>query len=195
MKALDRLLQSWRIAKARPYIPPGARLLDVGCHDGSLFRQLSDRIGDGVGIDPELETARTFCGAKLLPGIFPDDLGAESPFDAITMLAMIEHVPTERLPALARACSENLASGGVLIVTVPAPAVDVILALLKALRLIDGMSLEQHHGFHPHDTIDIFSDLELVVARRFQLGLNYLFVFRKVVLDPDGGSPSGCGDE
>jgi hypothetical protein len=50
-----------------------------------------------------------------------------------------------------------------------------------AVRLIDGMSLEQHHGFDPRQTRSVFEPcgLRLVRASRFQLGFNNLFVFQK----------------
>ena len=51
MKALDHLLRRWRIAKARPWILRGSRVLDVGCFDAAIFRQLEDRVSGGVGID------------------------------------------------------------------------------------------------------------------------------------------------
>ncbi|HEY7819578.1 MAG TPA: hypothetical protein VIG29_15255, partial [Vicinamibacteria bacterium] len=52
---------------------------------------------------------------------------------------------------------------------------------LKFLRLIDGMALDEHHGFEPSDTPAIFSGfgLRLVRRRKFQLGLNNLFVFQR----------------
>src|SRR5262249_12302748 len=74
-----------------------------------------------------------------------------------------------------------LQPGGRVIVTVPAPLVDSIVDLMRCLRLADGMSLEEHHGFDPTTTPEVFArhGLELEHVSRFQLGLNYLFVFRK----------------
>jgi hypothetical protein len=63
--------------------------------------------------------------------------------------------------------------------------VDRILAVLKFIRLIDGMSLEEHYGFEPRGVPSLFSvgEMELVKAGRFQLGCNNLFVFRKSMVD------------
>jgi hypothetical protein len=60
--------------------------------------------------------------------------------------------------------------------------VDWILAVLKFLRLIDGMSLEEHHGYQVKQTTAIFSakSFRLLRRKRFQLGLNNLFVFERV---------------
>lgn len=180
MKALDRALQRWRIARAAPYIPHGARVLDVGCHRGELLERLRSRIAAGVGVDPALEAPLERAGMRLVPGSFPGDVELEPGFDAITMLAVLEHIPRRRLAAVPRACEELLNPGGVVIVTVPSPWVDRILAVLLGLRLIDGMSLEEHWGFDPSDVLPLFGErFETVAARRFQLGLNYLFVLRK----------------
>lgn len=181
MKALDCWLQRQRIAKAAPWIPRGSRVLDIGCADGALFRQLSDRIRAGVGIDSALTGPVETDGYQLLPGAFPEALGQSEPFDAITLLAVLEHVPPARQADLAQACARHLMPGGHLVITAPGALVDPILDVLSFLRVIDGMALEQHYGFEPSHTPKIFEPhgFDLVQARRFQLGLNHLFVFRR----------------
>ena len=181
MKVIDRVLQRWRNAKARPYIAPGARVLDIGCADGALFQQFHALIGEGVGIDPTLDRPVDAVNYRLLPGRFPDDLPDERRFDVITMLAVLEHVPASYQPRWAEACARLLADGGHLVITVPSPSVDGILRVLQSLRLIDGMSLEQHYGFDPRTAPSIFGvdGLALVKFEKFQLGFNNLLVFER----------------
>ena len=173
------MLQRWRIAVAAPWIPDGARVLDVGCADGAIFRVLRTRIAGGVGIDPDA-VASEHAGVRLVRGLFPDDAPDER-FDAITMLAVIEHLPASSHAAVGTATARHLAPGGRLIVTVPEPAVDRIVELLQRLRLAEGMSLHEHHGFKTSGTAAIFvpAGFRLLHHRRFQLGLNNLFVFER----------------
>jgi hypothetical protein len=175
MSPLDRLLQRRRIAEAKPFLRGRMRVLDVGSADGALRVQMPN-IAAYVGIDPEAAT-----GDGLVRGVFPDDLPAQEPFDAIVLLAVLEHIPAEQLPAFAGAVRDHLAPAGVVVITVPSPFVDRILDVLKALRLIQGMSLEQHYGFEVARVPGLFAPpaFELVAQRRFQLGLNHLFVFRR----------------
>jgi SAM-dependent methyltransferase len=186
VRAADRLLQRWRIGRAARHLPTGARVLDVGCFDGCLFRQLGARIAGGVGLDPELPDGTDApAGVRLVRGRFPDDLPADADvFDAITMLAVVEHVPAEVQHAWATASAERLRPGGRLLITTPAPAVDRLLDVLRALRIVDGMALEEHYGFDPRLVPERFAvaGLGMVRAERFQLGLNHLFVFERVVV-------------
>jgi hypothetical protein len=103
------------------------------------------------------------------------------------MLAVLEHVPREVQPVLARDIHTWLRPGGRLIITVPSPMVDRILDVLRALRLVDGMSLEQHFGFDPSETPQVFggAGLTLVAHETFQLGLNHLFVFERPSMAPE----------
>jgi 2-polyprenyl-3-methyl-5-hydroxy-6-metoxy-1,4-benzoquinol methylase len=179
MKTIDRWLQQWRIAKIRPYLKPGASVLDIGCADGALLRSVPN-LGCYVGLDPARDASRTLPGGALIKGFFPADLpDRDATFDCITMLAVLEHIPLEAQASLAADCRRRLRPGGLLLITVPSPAVDYVLAALKFLRMIDGMSLEEHYGFDVRNVPDCFgaAGLELVVHRRFQFGLNHLFVF------------------
>jgi SAM-dependent methyltransferase len=104
---------------------------------------------------------------------------AAKSFDVVVMLATLEHIQDKE--PLARECRRLLRPGGRVIGTVPAPVVDAIVDLLRRLRLADGMSLEEHHGFDPSTTPEVFGrhGFDLEHHSRFQLGLNHLFVFRK----------------
>ncbi len=181
MKKLDLILQRWRIRKARPFIPPGGRVLDIGSADGALFKTLGSHLSGGLGIDPTLRAPVTVGTTQILPGFFPNDMPEVPPFDAITMLAVLEHIPASEYRALSEGCARFLKPKGHLIITVPSPLVDHILAVLKALRLIDGMSLEEHHGYRVEETDQIFAApaFRLVCRKHFQLGLNNLFVFQR----------------
>lgn len=190
MKPLDRLLQNWRASKARPWIRPGDRVLDIGCFHGEFLESLRDRIGPSVGLDP-LTTPRVAARYRLLADTFqPPSSFPDGAFDAIVLLATLEHI--EEKEALAGEFFRILAPGGRVVMTVPSPFVDHIIHLLVRLRLAEGMSLEQHHGFDPATTPQIFGrhQLRLLAWRRFQLGLNHLFVFEKPASDPLSAAPT-----
>ncbi len=179
MRALDRWLQRWRIAKAVPWIRRGDRLLDVGCHDRVLIDRVAGRIDGAIGIDGVVEPVKDG-KVELRRGIFPADADFDDgSFDAITALAVLEHV--EDPDAFAQACLRLLRPGGRVILTVPHPFVDRIIDALIALRLADGMDFEEHHGFDVAETRPIFerAGFRTAVARSFQLGLNRLFVFER----------------
>jgi 2-polyprenyl-3-methyl-5-hydroxy-6-metoxy-1,4-benzoquinol methylase len=176
---LDRLIQRLRIRRAARRIPNGARVLDVGTFDGSLFDYLGSRIAVGVGIDPNPSRVGTFGPVTLRKGSFPGD-EIEGEFDCVTMLAVIEHIPREGLPEVADACVRALVPGGRVVITLPSPLVDRILDWLGRVRLVRGIELEQHYGLRSSEVIDVFSRvLRLVEHRRFQLRLNNLLVFER----------------
>ena len=96
-------------------LPAGARLLDLGCGNGTKISRLSDRF-DVTGVDiseRQLQLARaavpeaTFEEADFTELAFP----AET-FDAITALYSIVHVPREEQPALFARILHWLKPGG-----------------------------------------------------------------------------------
>jgi 2-polyprenyl-3-methyl-5-hydroxy-6-metoxy-1,4-benzoquinol methylase len=180
MTRLDRYLQRYRIRRAGRFIAKSARVLDIGCADGALFAVLSHLSG-GVGIDPDLTAIVRLPNAQLYPGYFPADLPESEPFDAITMLAVLEHVPEDQQITLAANCFRFLRERGRVIITVPSPLVDRILVVLRSVGLVHAETLHQHYGFDVRRTPQIFGSqgFSLLHSSRFQLGLNNLFVFEK----------------
>ena len=180
MTWLDRYLQKWRIGQAQRELPPDARVLDIGTHDGTLFSLTRAR---GVGIDPELAAVPSIPGVTLVKGSFPEDMPElpDESFDVVTALAVVEHVPERELPSWAETISRLLVPHGLLIITVPAPAVDTILHVLMRLNLVAGMEAHQHHRFQLSNLDRLFTAplWQRAKHRTFQLGLNHLYVFER----------------
>jgi len=178
MRWADRLLQQWRARKARPWIPAGARLLDIGCHQGEFLDSLAGRIGPSVGIDP-LAVPRETPSYRVIGEAFAGRLPfADATFDAVTALAVIEHLPARQ--AFIGECRRILCRNGRVVLTVPAPIVDHLVQWLIRFGFADGMSLEEHTGFDPGSLPSDFGCRGFSLERwdRFQLGCNHLMVFR-----------------
>jgi SAM-dependent methyltransferase len=179
MRYVDRLGQRWRARKAQKWVPDGARVLDIGCFQGEFLRGLGGRIGPSVGIDP-LAVPAEGGPVRLLAEPFREPLPFEdASFDAVVMLATLEHIQDKE--PLARECRRLLVPGGRVIITVPQPVVDKIVAGLVFFRLADGMSLDEHHGYDPAETEAMFTRHSFALEHhsRFQLGCNNLFVFHR----------------
>lgn len=182
MKWADRVVQRQRIRRALHWIEPPAHVLDVGCADGVLFAVGRSRIASGVGVDVRPYEDRARGPFEYRTGDLGEVLKAGEEFTAITMLAVVEHIEETELKLWADLVPDVLAPQGRLIITVPSPLVDKILHVGMALRIFDGIEAHEHHGFQPGLVATIFeSDCVVLEHRsRFQLGLNNLFVFRRV---------------
>lgn len=181
MKKIDYLLQNERIRQAKKYII-GDAILDVGCHNGELFESLlKTKKIKGAGIDSVLTEKITRENYQLFPGYFPDDFPLNEKYDAITFLAVLEHIPIEQIKKYPEILAKYLHPKGRIIITVPSKYVDYILEVLLFFKLIDGMDLEHHQDFDRMYLKTIFTNngYNLIAEKRFELGLNLLFVFEK----------------
>jgi len=182
MKFLDKFLRNWRVKMCIPYINTQDRVLDIGCLDGYLFQTLKVKsIQKSIGLDPLLQSVVRHENYVLIPGKFPEALLATDHFNCITMLAVLEHIPRQEQQKLNDECYTYLEPSGRVIITVPSPFVDHILWWLSKFRLIDGMSVEEHYGFKVKEVPQLFNSnqFKLIKHKKFQLGLNNLFVFEK----------------
>jgi SAM-dependent methyltransferase len=182
LQLLDRTLRRWRFAKARPYVGHDDRVLDVGCGDGAFFRYLRNRFASGVGVEPNLAQPVDAGRYRLVPGRFPDAFETSERFTVITMLAVLEHMAESVLGTVPPRCLDLIEPGGKVVITVPAPAVDSILHILIRLRLMRGSAVHEHHGLDPWTIPALFTEagFRAVAFKRFELGLNNLFVFQRL---------------
>lgn len=177
MKKIDRWLQAERIRQAQKYIT-GNSILDIGCHQGELFEK-TNLTGDGI--DPILNQKIQTPKYTLWPGKFPEDFTSEKKFDNITLLAVLEHIPEDKLRKYPKTLAQFLNPKGRVIITVPSKYVDYILNVLLFFKLIDGMDLIHHQDFERRLIQEIFiaNGYTLIAEKRFELGLNLLYVFEK----------------
>ena len=181
MRVGDHLIQKWRMHVAARWIPQGSRVLDIGCHQGEFLLWLGGKITPSVGFDPLYKEISDSEGHKFFAQNFQADLPFEdNSFDAIVLLATIEHIHEKS--GIARESARLLRVGGQIIITVPSLLVDKILDILLLLRIVDGMSLEEHHGFLPDELPGIFipEGFRLRKKQKFQFGLNNLYVFERL---------------
>lgn len=183
MKWFDYYLQKKRFEAAGSHILPGSTLLDIGSNQGELFLFLKKNAIKGVGLDPEAPATTSHLpdGVSLISDHFPSEKLKDKKFDCITALAVFEHIPEDCQQDFLESCLHFLSKNGRIIITVPSPLVDHIILLLRFLKIMHAISIEQHHGFDPKQVVPLFrkAGFTLLLHKKFELGLNNLFMFEK----------------
>ena len=182
---LTRRVQRARLAAALPHVPAGARLLDLGCG----LTDLPARFPSYVGCDRNplvlSEMRHRHPGASFASWDVdadepPPEVLAGSPYDAVLMLAILEHLPSPAR-ALGRAAA-LLAPGGRLVATTPHPLGRFPLEAGARLGLLSRHADEEHETLLDRAALERAAEsagLEPTLYRRFLAGLNQLTVLTR----------------
>jgi 2-polyprenyl-3-methyl-5-hydroxy-6-metoxy-1,4-benzoquinol methylase len=101
------------------YPGPGARLLDIGCGNGSFLLQMRSLGWKVFGVEPDPESAKQAraAGLNVQVGLLPQTSLPEGHFDAAILSHVIEHLhdPVQTL----QRCCKLLKPGGTLVIYTP----------------------------------------------------------------------------
>lgn len=174
-----------RLAAALPHVPPGARVLDLGCGLTDLPSRLPSYVGCDRSQEILLVQRARFPSAVFFEWDFaesdaPIGLAAQGPFDVVLLLAVLEHV--EKPHRLVARAASLLGPGGRLVVTTPHPLGRLPLETGAALGLLSPHARDEHEtllGRAALEEAGRSAGVSLVLYRRFLLGLNQLAVFAR----------------
>jgi SAM-dependent methyltransferase len=159
---LEGFLARMRTRKANQLLAGIAsqkRILDIGCGSYPLFL-LSSAFAERWGVDRvPVSLPDGGAGANLKVIDFDVQSGQELPFpadhfDAVTMLAVFEHIEPSRLPSLLADVRRVLKPGGMHVITTPAGWTDRLLALMARLGLVSHEEIDEHKGSYRHSDIE-----------------------------------------
>lgn len=147
---LEPVLAKLRAKKANSLIPDAARagrILDFGCGSYPFFLS-STRFAEKYGLDKMVDPSVTPpAGCKLAPfDIYQTDRlpFQDKYFNAVTMLAVFEHIRVDRLKILINEIHRVLVPGGVYVMTTPSGWTGPILDGLKTLGLVSKEEIDEH---------------------------------------------------
>ena len=167
---LENYLNRRRCAVANRLIPSPlreGRLLDIGC--GTFPRFLySTSFAEKYGLDQVASASDMLVKEKIYIQQWDLESNSELPFgddffDAVTMLAVIEHLQYETTSKLLKEVFRILNPGGVCILTTPAKWINMILRSMARFRLVSPKEIEEHKCLY-----DRYQILEILRLSRFR---------------------------
>ncbi len=145
---LEPLLANWRARTANRLIPAhlrGGRLLDIGCGSYPYFLShtyFQEKFAIDQHERPASVTDINWYNLDL--NADPQLPFEEQYFDAVTMLAVVEHLNPSSLIQLFREIYRTLKPGGVLIITTPAAWSDGLLRWMARMGLVSKEEIDEH---------------------------------------------------
>jgi SAM-dependent methyltransferase len=180
---LEGFLARWRGRQAKRLIPSSVKrnhILDVGCGSYPLFlisAQFAERYGldrdvpAGIAAEQNLHLiAHDVEHNRVLP--FNDGF-----FDAVTMLAVFEHLDEPVLIDLLREIRRVLVPGGVFVMTTPADWTAGILSRMAKLWLVSSEEVGEHKSqYSPGQIRELLTragfDAQRIDLGSFEAGMN-----------------------
>lgn len=174
---LEAFLARQRTRRADRLIPAelrNGRLLDVGCGSYPFFL-VSTRFAEKFGID---QVATSLNSHHREIKVTRQDLGSDPTlpfddgfFDAVSMLAVYEHVEASSLGRLLEQVHRVLKPNGMFVLTTPAPWAEWPLKVMAVTRLVSSVELEEHKDIYPPGEIE--TSLEAAGFDRERIRVGY----------------------
>ncbi len=168
------------------------KVLDLGCGPSPILAYL-DPDQPYVGVDSKrelierLQSSAGRADARFYCADVDDFLNEmEETFDTILMIALIEHL--EDPEDILKRASRLMEDDGSLVITTPSPFADRLHGLMAHAGLTSKEAAEGHCSIfsrHAMESLLPHAGLRLTRFRRFEGGLNQLFVCEKTL--PSGG--------
>lgn len=177
MELLEGLLRKKRITLAKQHLArqKANSTLDIGCgRNAALLKTL--KIEDRAGIDTDVEPRYRKGLALIQMDVTKARLPfADKRFDAVTMLAVLEHIEPASRQNLLKEAARVLKPQGTIFLTTPAPACAKLLDLMAKSGLVSKKQLQGHRGLlTPQKAADLLREAKLQDIQHdyFEMGLN-----------------------
>tara|TARA_B100001971_G_C18160969_1_gene521341 strand:- start:559 stop:1155 length:597 start_codon:yes stop_codon:yes gene_type:complete len=180
---LERFLAKKRAKMANEIIPLAlrtGRILDIGCGPFPYFL-LNTEFKNKYGMDRVVNISHSTDNINI--GKFDLESGSKLPFendffDVITMLAVFEHIKSEKILIAIPEIRRVLKPEGRFILTVPSPWTEELLRVMAVLRLVSRDEIREHKCVYSHrDIIDYLLRCEF---ERDKMKLGYFEMFLNI---------------